>query len=158
MALQTVKRLPATDVKTCFGRIIREIVTTETPVIVQNHGSDQAVLISLRDFRRLWPQEETRGGQERARVQAILQSAGLLSQPTPEMRQHAAAYDAQHSPQEQEHILAEWRSLTLVPPLSQVIQENRTQSIPLTFVSGDDALISAAQSEGLTVENPFWHL
>jgi predicted nucleic acid-binding protein len=28
---------------------------------------------------------------------------------------------------------------------------------PLTFVSADDGLIRAAQSEGLTVDNPNWH-
>jgi predicted nucleic acid-binding protein len=31
------------------------------------------------------------------------------------------------------------------------------QGIPLTFVSGDDTLITAAQAEGLTADNPFWH-
>ena len=29
--------------------------------------------------------------------------------------------------------------------------------IPLVFVSGDDTLITAAEAEGLTVDNPFWH-
>jgi len=31
------------------------------------------------------------------------------------------------------------------------------QDIPLVFVSGDDTLITAAQAEGLNVDNPFWH-
>jgi len=31
------------------------------------------------------------------------------------------------------------------------------QDIPLVFVSGDDTLIAAAQAEGLTADNPFWH-
>jgi hypothetical protein len=31
------------------------------------------------------------------------------------------------------------------------------QDIPLVFVSGDDTLITAAQAEGLTADNPFWH-
>jgi len=31
------------------------------------------------------------------------------------------------------------------------------QDIPLVFVSGDEALITAARAEGLTVDNPFWH-
>ena len=31
------------------------------------------------------------------------------------------------------------------------------QDIPLIFVSGDDTLITAAQAEGLTADNPFWH-
>ena len=31
------------------------------------------------------------------------------------------------------------------------------ENIPLVFVSGDDTLIAGAQSEGLTVDNPFWH-
>jgi hypothetical protein len=26
-----------------------------------------------------------------------------------------------------------------------------------TYVTSDDRLVAAAQSEGLTVENPFWH-
>ena len=31
------------------------------------------------------------------------------------------------------------------------------QDISLVFVSGDNTLITAAQAEGLTVDNPFWH-
>lgn len=31
------------------------------------------------------------------------------------------------------------------------------QDIPFVFVSGDDTLVTAAQTEGLTVDNPFWH-
>jgi predicted nucleic acid-binding protein len=31
------------------------------------------------------------------------------------------------------------------------------QDISLVFVSGDDTLITAAQAEGLTADNPFWH-
>jgi predicted nucleic acid-binding protein len=29
--------------------------------------------------------------------------------------------------------------------------------VPLVFVSGDGALITAAHAEGLAVDNPFWH-
>jgi predicted nucleic acid-binding protein len=31
------------------------------------------------------------------------------------------------------------------------------QNMPLIFVSGDATLLTAAKSEGLAVENPFWH-
>jgi predicted nucleic acid-binding protein len=32
------------------------------------------------------------------------------------------------------------------------------QDIPLVFVSGDTTLVVAAQTEELTVDNPFWHI
>ncbi len=31
------------------------------------------------------------------------------------------------------------------------------QNISLVFVSGDETMITTAQAEGLTVDNPFWH-
>ena len=125
MVSKAIKRVSATEVKIHFGRIVQEVATTETPVIVQTRGKDRAVIISLRDFQKLWPEEEIRRAPERERVRAVLQAAGLLSEPTPEMRKRAAEYDARHSPDEQARILAELRSLHLDPPLSQVILESR---------------------------------
>lgn len=126
MVIKAAKRIPATTAKTHFGRIVQEVATTGRPVIIQNRGDDQAVIISLRDFRRLRPAEESRPARERERVQAALRNAGLLSEPTSEMRQRAAQYNDQHPPEEQERILAELRSLHLDPPLSQIILESRT--------------------------------
>jgi len=125
MVIEAAKRIPATKVKTHFGRIVQEVVTTGTPVIIQNRGDDQAVIISLHDFQRLRPSEEARPTPKRERVRAALRAAGLLSEPSPEMRQRAAEYDAQHPPEEQERILAELRSLHLDPPLSRIILESR---------------------------------
>lgn len=31
------------------------------------------------------------------------------------------------------------------------------EGVPITYVSGDDPLVTAGQSEGLAVDNPFWH-
>ena len=124
--IQAAKRIPATTVKTHFGRIVQEVATTGKPVIIQNRGDDQAVIINLRDFQRLRPAEESHPERERERARAVLRSAGLLSEPTPEMRRRAAQYDDQHPPEEQERILAELRSLHLEPPLSQIILESRT--------------------------------
>jgi len=126
MAIKVARRIPATEVKTHFGRIVQEVATTGTPVIIQTRGDDQAAIISLHDFRRLWPGEEARPAPERERVRAALRAAGLLSEPTSEMRRRAAEYDARHPPEEQERILAELRSLRLDPPLSQIILESRT--------------------------------
>jgi len=62
---------------------------------------------------------------EREQVLNALREAGLLSEPTPEMRRQAEEYDAQHSPAEQEQILAELRSLCLKPSLSDTILRSR---------------------------------
>lgn len=126
MAITVARRIPATEVKTHFGRIVQEVAMTGTPVIIQSRGDDQAVIISLHDFQRLWPREEVPSTPARERVQAALRAAGLLSEPTSEMRRLAAEYDAQHPPEEQERILTELRSLRLAPPLSQIILESRT--------------------------------
>jgi prevent-host-death family protein len=126
MVIKAAKRIPATTAKTHLGRIVQEVATTGRPVIIQNRGDDQAVIISLHDFQRLRPAEGSRPAPERERVQAALRSAGLLSEPTPEMRQRAAQYDDQHPLDEQERILTELRSLHLAPSLSQIILESRT--------------------------------
>lgn len=135
MAIKVARRIPATEVKTHFGRIVREVATTGTPVIIQTRGADQAVIISLHDFRRLWPSEEAHPAPARERVRAALRTAGLLSEPTAEMRRRAAEYDAQHPPEEQERILAELRSLHLDPPLSQIILESRTWRVGSEWVA-----------------------
>lgn len=120
------KRISATEVKTHFGRIVREVATTDTPVIIQTHGEDQAVLISVQEFRKLRPAEEEESHEsERECVRTALRAVGLLSEHTPIMRQRAAAYDARHARAEQKQLLTELRSLDLDPSLSQVILENR---------------------------------
>lgn len=62
---------------------------------------------------------------ERERVLGALQKAGLLAEPTPEMRQAAEAYDTRHSPAAQERFLTELRRLRLKPSLSETILHNR---------------------------------
>ncbi len=54
-----------------------------------------------------------------------LQKAGLLAEPTPEMRQVAEAYDTRHSPAARKRLLAELRRLRLSPSLSETILQNR---------------------------------
>jgi predicted nucleic acid-binding protein len=38
------------------------------------------------------------------------------------------------------------------------LQRTLGQDRALVFVAGDETVITAAQSEGLTVDNPFWHV
>jgi prevent-host-death family protein len=125
MVSKVIKRIPATEVKTRFGQIVQEVATTGVPVVVQTRGEDRAVIISVHDFRKLWPEEEARRPPERERVRAILQAAGLLSEPTPQELAEVRAFEAQHPPEDQERILAEWRRLKLDPPLSEIILRNR---------------------------------
>jgi prevent-host-death family protein len=125
MALKAVRRIPASQVQDRLGRIVEEVAATGEPVIIQKRGDDQAAIISLGDFRKLQPDEDASPASERERVRAALRAAGLLSEPTAEMCEQAAEYNARHSPEEQERILAELRSLRLDPPLSQIILDNR---------------------------------
>ena len=125
---EAIKRTHATEVQARFGQIVQEVVTTDVPVIIQTQGGDQVVLISLRDFQRLWPAREESGHTlERERVRAALQAAGLLSQPTTQEAAEVRAFEARHPPEDQERILAEWRRLDIVPSLSEIILRNREQ-------------------------------
>jgi hypothetical protein len=38
-----------------------------------------------------------------------------------------------------------------------VQQGTGVDALPSPYVTSDDRLVTAAQAEGLTVENPFWH-
>lgn len=125
MVTKTAKRIPATKAKTHFGRIVQEVATTGRAVIIQSRGDDRAVIIGLRDFQRLWPLEETRLVSEREQVRATLRAAGLLSEPTAQEVAEVQAFEAQHSPEDQERILAEWRQLEVVPSLSEIILRSR---------------------------------
>ncbi len=58
---------------------------------------------------------------EEAQLLADLRAAGMLMEPTPEMLARAEEYDAKYSPEEQEAILQELRSLHLDPPLSEIV-------------------------------------
>ena len=125
MAIKTAKRIPATEAKTHFGQVVQEVATTGTPVIIQHRGDDRAVIISLRDFQRLWPLEEARLAPERERVRTALRAAGLLSKPTAQEAAEVQAFEARHSPEDQGRILTEWRQLEIEPPLSEIILRNR---------------------------------
>jgi prevent-host-death family protein len=127
MGHKVIKRLPTTEVKAHFEQIVHEVAMTGTPVVVQTHGEDQAVIISLRDFSTIWPVEATRSAPARQRVRAALRAADLLSEPTSQEVTAVQAFEATHSPAEQQRMLARWRQLKLSPVLSEVILQNREQ-------------------------------
>ena len=129
MAIKTAKRIPATKAKIHFGRIMQEVATTGIPVIIQNRGDDQAVIISLRDFQRFWPSEEARLAPERERVRTALRAAGLFSEPTAQEVAEVQAFEARHPVEDQERILTEWRQLEIAPPLSEIILRNREREL-----------------------------
>ena len=129
MAIKTARRIPATEAKTHFGRIVQEVATTGTPVIIQNRGDDQAVIISLRDFQRLWLSEEARLAPEREQVRTALRAAGLLSEPTAQEVAEVQAFEARHPVEDQERILSEWRRLEIEPSLSEIILRNREREL-----------------------------
>jgi prevent-host-death family protein len=129
MMTKTAKRIPATEAKTHFGRIVQEVATTGRPVIIQNRGDDQAVIVSLRDFQRLWPSEETPLAPEREQVRTALRAAGLLSEPTAQEVAEVQAFEARHPVEDQERILSEWRQLETEPPLSETILRNREREL-----------------------------
>lgn len=129
MVTKTAKRMPATEVKTHLGRIVQEVATTGTPVIIQNRGDDQAVIVSLRDFQRIWPSEEARLAPEREQVRTTLRAAGLLSEPTAQEVAEVQAFEARHPAEDQERILSEWRQLEIEPSLSEIILRNREREL-----------------------------
>ena len=129
MVIKAAKRIPATEAKTHFGRIVQEVATTGTPVIIQNRGDDQAVIISLRDFQRFWPSEEARLVPEREQVRTALRAAGLLSEPTAQEVTEVQAFEARYSVEDQERILTEWRQLEIKPSLSEIILRNREREL-----------------------------
>ena len=125
MKHEGVKRLPTSEVKTHFGRIVHEVATTGTPVIIQARGEDQAVIVSLQDFQTLCTAEKTTAGAIRDRVRAALRTADLLSEPTAQELAEAEAFEVAHSPTEQERMRTVWRRLQLSPSLSEIILQNR---------------------------------
>jgi prevent-host-death family protein len=129
MVTKTAKRIPATEAKTHFGQIVQEVATTGRAIIIQNRGDDQAVLISLRDFQRLWPSAEARLASEREQVRTALRVAGLLSEPTAQEVAEVQAFEARHPVEDQERILSEWRQLEVEPPLSEIILRNREREL-----------------------------
>jgi prevent-host-death family protein len=124
MGHKVVKRLPMPEVKAHLDRIIHEVATTGTPIVIQTHGEDQ-VIISLRDFSTIWSAEETVSASVRHRVRAALRAADLLSEPTAQEVEAVQAFDATHSPADQKRMLARWRQLKLSPALSEIILRNR---------------------------------
>ena len=125
MEPKVVKRLPTTKVKAHFGQIVHEVATTGTPVVIQTRGEDQAVIISLRDFHAFWPPDTELSSPVRQQVRAALRAADLLSEPTAQEVAAAQAFEATHSPADQQRLLATWRQLQLAPTLSEIILRNR---------------------------------
>lgn len=125
MSPQKVRSIPATEAKTRFGWLIRQVSTKGAAFIIETRGEPKAAIINLSDFQRLRPLEEARPGLGRERVRDVLRAAGLLSEPTPRELAEVQAFEAQYPPVEQERILTEWRRLHIEPSLSQVILSNR---------------------------------
>jgi len=67
------------------------------------------------------PPEPASAQDEEEQLLADLRAAGLVVDPTPEMLARAAEYNAKYSPEEQEAILQELRSLKFDPPLSEIV-------------------------------------
>jgi len=124
-----VQSIPATEAKTRFGWLVRQVSTKGTAFIIETRGQPKAAIINLSDFQRLWPLEEARPSLERVRVRDVLRAAGLLSQPTPRELAEIQAFEEQYPPVEQERILAEWRRLRIEPSLSQIILSNREREV-----------------------------
>jgi prevent-host-death family protein len=125
VALKTIRRIPATKAQTELGDIVQEVAATGEPVIIEGQGNDQAALISLRDLQKLQPAGKASLASERERVRTALRTAGLLSEPTAQEIAELEAFEAKHSPEDRERILAELRGLSLDPPLSEIISRNR---------------------------------
>lgn len=97
MASRAVKRLPATKVKSHFGKVVEEVAETDTPVVIQHRGKDKAVIISLREFQEHQLKEESQPASQRERIRTALREAGLLSEPTIEEIAEGRAFAAQYS-------------------------------------------------------------
>lgn len=50
------KTLPATEVKNRFGRVLREISQTGGPIIVERDGKPVAVILSVSEYTKMYPQ------------------------------------------------------------------------------------------------------
>ena len=127
MALKALKRLSTHQVRD-LGGVVEKVAATGEPVVIRQGGEDRAVIIALRDFRARFA-GETPSTSEREQVRAALRAAGLLSEPTAQEIAEIEAWRASHPPEEQARILADLRSLRLVPPLSEIILRNRDRGV-----------------------------
>ena len=128
MTSKAIRQIHTAQVPAQFGQIVQEVATTDVPIIIQTPSGERAAIISLRDLR-LWPTEgDGDQASERERVRTALRAVGLLSEPTPQEIAEVQTFKTQHSPQDQERILTEWRELDIAPPLSEIILRNRTQA------------------------------
>jgi predicted nucleic acid-binding protein len=58
----------------------------------------------------------------------------------------------------QKHPLRGFDAIHLASGLQlQETMAQQEEGVTITYVTGDDALVTAGQSEGLDVDNPFWH-
>jgi len=130
MSIKTVRRIPVAELQAQLRQIVQEVMATDIPIIIQTQGEDQAVIISRRDFQRIWPSEEEKEAGPtlgREQVQDVLQAAGLLSEPMPQELAEVRSFESRHPPEDQERILAEWRRLDITPSLSEIVLYNREQ-------------------------------
>ncbi len=87
--------------------------------------SDRSSTISLRDFHAFWPPDTGLSVPVRQQVRAVLRAADMLSEPTAQEVAAVQAFEATHSPADQQHLLTTWRQLQLTPALSEIILRNR---------------------------------
>lgn len=130
MSIKTVRRIPVAELQAQLRQIVQEVMATNIPIIIHTQGEDQAVIISRRDFQRIWPSEEEKEAGPtlgRKQVQGVLQAAGLLSEPMPQELAEVRSFESCHPPEDQERILAEWRRLDITPSLSEIVLYNREQ-------------------------------
>lgn len=97
----------------------------------------QALIEAGRDVRAQVPTQPERAStpSDPKRLLAALGRAGLLAEPTPEMRRRATAYNARQKPEDQQKILDELRSLRLDPPLSEIILRSRAWRLGADWVT-----------------------
>ncbi|MBI2370895.1 MAG: helix-turn-helix domain-containing protein [Deltaproteobacteria bacterium] len=97
----------------------------------------QALIEAGRGHRAHAPTQPKRAStpSDPRRLLAALGRAGLLAEPTPEMRRRAAAYNARQTPEDQHKILDELRSLHLDPPLSEIILRSRAWRLHSDWVT-----------------------
>ena len=105
---------------------MQEVAASGTPVVIQTRGEDQAAIVSLHDLQKLASFDEGTPTPARGRVRAALRAAGLLSEPTPDMHRRVAEFSSRHTPEGQDQILSELRSLRLKPSLSDIILDSRS--------------------------------
>jgi hypothetical protein len=85
----------------------------------------QRATYDLGDIAWCWIALGSEGRSEPKQVRAALRAADLLSEPSAQEVAVVQAFEATHSPADQQRLLATWRQLQLTPALSEIILRNR---------------------------------